>query len=192
VRRKRARAMSDLTASLHAKACLGRLSLSPGDCLDTRSGSCIRGVCSHPVAWAAPPPSPALTGEAMPRSQAYCIGRYEGTQSFLGRSAEPPRGSARATKVATEPQYVFGAATWVGTRIQKASQDPRPTDDCAGIHTAETKFEKSAPRGSLSLDKKRPSMWPHLSRSFSCLPHRMRSESLWTARRERVPRPGLA
>lgn len=40
---KRARSMSDLTASVHAQACIGPVSLSPCDCLDTRSGSCIRG-----------------------------------------------------------------------------------------------------------------------------------------------------
>jgi len=32
---------------------------------------------------------------------------------------------------------VFGAATWVGTRIQKSSQDTRPTADDAGVYTAE-------------------------------------------------------
>jgi transposase len=60
-----------LTASVNAKVCLGHLSLSPGDCLDTRSGSFIGGGGSHPVACAAPPLSPALTGEALTLSQAY-------------------------------------------------------------------------------------------------------------------------
>jgi hypothetical protein len=39
MRLNRARALSDLTASVNATACLGRLSLNPGDCLDLRSGS---------------------------------------------------------------------------------------------------------------------------------------------------------
>jgi hypothetical protein len=30
-----------------------------------------------------------------------------------------------------EPQYVCGAAIWVGTQIQKASQSTRPTNDYA-------------------------------------------------------------
>ena len=34
---------------------------------------------SHPVAWAAPPPSLARTGESMTLSRAYGVGRYEGT-----------------------------------------------------------------------------------------------------------------
>jgi hypothetical protein len=41
-----------------------------------------------------------------------------------------------------EPQYVLGAATRVGTRIQKSRQDTRPTDDCAGVHTAEKNSKK--------------------------------------------------
>jgi hypothetical protein len=36
-----------------------------------------------------------------------------------------------------EPQYVCGAATSVGTRIRKFSQDTGPTADDAGIDTAE-------------------------------------------------------
>jgi hypothetical protein len=71
---------------------------------------------SPPVAWAAPPPSPALTGEATTLSQAYCGGRYEGTALVLGRKDSPPRGSALVTHVRIAPPYVCGAATSVGTR----------------------------------------------------------------------------
>jgi hypothetical protein len=87
--------------------------------------------------WAAPPPRPALTGASTTRSPAYGVGRYAGTASLLGRSAAPPRGSAIVTAVPTEPPYVCGAAPAVGTRRQQARQDPRPTDDGAGMHTAE-------------------------------------------------------
>src|SRR5262245_12027407 len=54
-----------------------------------------------------------------------------------------------------EPQYVFGAATAVGTRIQKSSQDTTPSADNARNPKAE-KNEKTALRGSLSLDKRGP------------------------------------
>ncbi len=43
----------------------------------------------------------------------------------------------------------------VGARIRKSSQDTILTDDYAGVHTAGKK-QKSALRGSLSLDKKGP------------------------------------
>jgi hypothetical protein len=60
-----------LAASLNAEARRGRLSLSPTRCSDTRSGSFVRGVGSHPVACAAPPPSPARTGESTMLSQTF-------------------------------------------------------------------------------------------------------------------------
>jgi hypothetical protein len=82
----------------------------------------------------------------MTLSQAYGVERYEGTESFLGRREYPPRGAAIATPVATDPQYVCGAATGGGTRRQKSRQDTRPTDDCAGMHTAE-KNEKIRSQG---------------------------------------------
>jgi hypothetical protein len=70
-------------------------------------------------------------------SQAYCIGRYEGTPSFLGRREEPPRGSAIVTHVTMEPQDVCGAATSGCPRARKASEDTRPTANLAGVDTAE-------------------------------------------------------
>src|SRR4030095_4969292 len=54
-----------------------------------------------------------------------------------------------------EPQYVGGAATWVGTRIQKSSQSTRLRADNVGIRKAEKK-KKTAHRSSLSLDKGSP------------------------------------
>ena len=55
-------------------------------------------------------------------------------------------------QMAMDPQEVFGAATWVGTRRQKSRQDTRPIDDCAGTWKRKKK-KKTAHRGSLSLDK---------------------------------------
>jgi hypothetical protein len=60
----RARWMADLTASLHAKACIGPVSPSPGDGLDTRSGVDIGGVCSHTVGVCCPAPEPDTHGRA--------------------------------------------------------------------------------------------------------------------------------
>ena len=76
------------------------------------------------------------------------LGRYEGTDKFLGRRGYPLRGSAIVTHVMMEPQDVFGAATSVGTRIQKSSQDTTPSADNARNPKAE-KNEKTAHRGSL-------------------------------------------
>src|SRR5215510_2453926 len=63
-----------------------------------------------------------------------------------------------------EPQYVFGAATAVGTRIQKSSQDTTPSADNTRNPKAE-KNEKTALRGSLSLDKR----GPHTCWAFAAL-----------------------
>ena len=110
MRLHRARWLSDLTASLHAKACIGPVSQHPGDCLDPRSGFDPCGVCSPEVCMGCPSPEPDTPWRARHAQPAFCIGRYEGTESFLGRRAEPPRGSAIVTSVMREPQEVFGAA----------------------------------------------------------------------------------
>src|SRR4029453_4499153 len=55
----------------------------------------------------------------------------------------------------------------------------RPTVDDAKPWKAE-KTPKTAPRGSLSLDNWGPSMWPHLSSPFYCLPCLRWPWSLWT------------
>jgi hypothetical protein len=49
-----------------------------------------------------------------------------------------------------EPQYVCGAATSVGTRIRKVSQDTRPTADDAGVNTAGKK-QKNPLTGAVCL-----------------------------------------
>jgi hypothetical protein len=43
---------------------------------------------------------------------ALCIGRYEGTDKFLGRRALNRLVSALVAQAAREPQYVFGAAAY--------------------------------------------------------------------------------
>jgi hypothetical protein len=61
---------SSLTASVNAKRRLGPVSLSLARCLDTCSGSFRDGDRSK-VTCAAPPPSPALTGELSTLSQPF-------------------------------------------------------------------------------------------------------------------------
>jgi Transposase IS116/IS110/IS902 family len=136
-RLERACAKPSPAASVNAKAGRGPVSLSPGDCLAPHSGACLRGVCSPPVAWAAPPPSPALPGASTTRRQAYGIGRYEGTTSCRGRSGDPPRGAAIVTHVMMAPQDGCGAATFGGARAQKSSQNTPPTAHRASVDMAE-------------------------------------------------------
>jgi hypothetical protein len=70
-----------------------------------------------------------------------------------------------------------GVRTWTGKPRQNTL---RETND-ARTKTAE-KTQKSALRGSLSLDNRGPSMWPHLSSPFYGLPFRPGTRwSLWTA-----------
>jgi hypothetical protein len=97
-------------------------------------------------------------------------GRYEGTAFVLGRRGLPQCGSAIVTSVMIDPQYVGGAAHggWhPNTDIKSGHQ----TDCRLRRHShGGKKFEKSAHKGSVSLDKGSPSMWPPLSSSFYCLP----------------------
>ena len=101
---------------------------------------------SPPVAWAAPPPRLRLTGEPTTRSQAACGGGPRARHHCS--VAEDTRNAALQSPHpgATEPHYVCGATTWVGPRRQTARQDTRPTDDCAGMQTAE-KMEKIRSQG---------------------------------------------
>jgi len=59
----------------------------------------------------APHPSLVLTGQRDALSPIFCIGRYEGTEKFLGRRARNRLVSALVAQAAREPQYVCGAAT---------------------------------------------------------------------------------
>jgi len=151
----RARWLSDLTASLHAKACRGPVSQSPGDGLDTRSGFAPGGVCSHEVCVGCPSPEPDTHGRARHAQPAFCIGRYEGTASCRGRRAEPPRGSAIVTSVMMEPQYVFGAAM-LGWHLDMATKSAHTTACRLRPSLESGKKQKTAQRGHVSLDKGSP------------------------------------
>jgi hypothetical protein len=58
-----------------------------------------------------PAPEPGTHGRTVAVQPPLCRGRYEGTDTFLGRRRPPPRLAALATSRATEPQYVCGAGT---------------------------------------------------------------------------------
>jgi hypothetical protein len=89
-----------------------------------------------------PSPAPGTHGRVPSAPPGFCVERYEDTALLLGRRGYPPCGSAIITSVLMAPQYVCGAATWGGTRIQNSRQDTRPTADCAGVHTAEKHAKK--------------------------------------------------
>ena len=83
-----------------------------------------------------PAPAPGTHGRVPSAQPGFCVGREAGTTFVLGRSGDPPGGAARVPAGTRAPPAVVGAATRLGTRIQQSPQDPRPTDDCAGVHTA--------------------------------------------------------
>jgi hypothetical protein len=88
-----------------------------------------------------PAPEPRTNGRVNTTQPALCIGRYAGTALVLGRRGSHQWCSAIAMKVATEPPYVCGAATLVGTWARKSRQDTRPFATCAGTTKAEKKRE---------------------------------------------------
>jgi len=155
MRRHRARGLSDLTASLHAKACRRPVSQSPGDGWDTRAGCDPGGVCSHAVCVGCPSPAPDTHWRARHAQPALCIGRYEGTASLRGRRAEPPRGSAIVTAVMMAPQEVFGAAM-LGWHLDMATKADHTTACRLRPSLESGKKQKTAQRGRVSLDKGSP------------------------------------
>src|SRR4030095_4480210 len=79
-----------------------------------------------------PSPEPGTHWRTVPVQPLLCIGRYEGTDIFLGRQETTRRLLALAIAMVTEPQYVFGAATVGCTWSSKSSQQMRPTVDAPG------------------------------------------------------------
>jgi len=65
---------------------------------------------SHSAGGCCPAPEPGTHWRGKDTQPALCIGRYEGTEVFLGRSGSPQRFSAIVTKMTTEPRDVCGAA----------------------------------------------------------------------------------
>jgi hypothetical protein len=59
--------------------------------------------------------APAPTTTTLPVQPPLCIGRHEGADRFLGRGEPAGQVSARAIAMASEPQYVFGAAYFICT-----------------------------------------------------------------------------
>jgi len=121
-----------LTASVNAKAYIGpeypepsrvdwTLAPAPEIWLDGRQRT---STC------AAPPPSLNLTGERSPFSLTYCVGRYEGTDMFLGRRNPSVSFLAIVVSTAIEPpirvwrshvQSALAYGNHVGTRGQEAN-----------------------------------------------------------------------
>jgi hypothetical protein len=84
----------------------------------------------------------------------FCRGRYAGTDLLRGRR-EPPPLSAIAMALAVAPQEGFGAAHARRPSRAKPRQHTLPEEDGTRTYTAE-KSQKSAPRGSRSLDNGGP------------------------------------
>jgi hypothetical protein len=70
-----ARSKTCLAASVNAKVCLGRVSRSPGVCLDTRSGFSTCGVASPRGYVCCPFPEPDPNWRTSIVQPAFCIGR---------------------------------------------------------------------------------------------------------------------
>jgi hypothetical protein len=155
MRLHRARGLADWTASLNAKACIGPVSQSPGDCLAPRSGFDTGGVCAPAVGVGGPSPAPDTPWRARHAQPAFCLGRYEGTESVRGRREKPPRGSAIVTAVRMEPHYVFGAAMR-GWHLNMETKSAHTTACRLRPSLESGKKQKTAQRGSVSLDKGSP------------------------------------
>jgi Transposase IS116/IS110/IS902 family len=109
---------------------------------------------SSTVSVCCPSPEPGSHGRTMHVQPPFCIGRYEGTALFLGRRGPYGDFSAIACEGDRASIRVW-CSPLVCTCAQKSRQDMRPTVDCARPWKAEKK-QKTAPRGSLSLDKGSP------------------------------------
>jgi hypothetical protein len=66
---------------------------------------------SNTVDGCCPSPAPGTTWRTRPVQPPLCVGRYEGTDRFLGRGRPRAGLSVLAITMATEPPYVCGAAT---------------------------------------------------------------------------------
>jgi hypothetical protein len=72
-------------ASLNAQARIGRETLSPARCLDIRSRSSRMRREASTVDVGCPSPEPGAHGPTLRVAPALCLGRYEGTDTVLGR-----------------------------------------------------------------------------------------------------------
>src|SRR5262249_29004927 len=86
-----------------------------------------------------PSPEPGTNWRTVNVQPSLCVGRYEGTDIFLGRKETKRRLFALAIAMVTEPQYVCGAAMVGCTCSSKSSQQMRPTVGDAKPWKAEKK-----------------------------------------------------
>jgi hypothetical protein len=112
-----------------------------------------------------PSPEPETHWRTAPVQPPLCIGRYEGTDRFLGRRDHPERSLHSLSQRRENLNKCLVQPCW-GTRIRKRRRNTLPGMDCARPKAQRKKSQKSASRGSLSLDNRGPSMWPHLSSLF--------------------------
>src|SRR5215510_13651505 len=103
-----------------------------------------------------PSPEPGTHWGTSIVQPSFCIGRYEGTETFLGRSEAQLRLCARAIPRVRAPQDVFGAATswprqYPDIKSGHATDGRRPR-----LWNAEKKVQNPLLGGSVSLDKQGP------------------------------------
>src|SRR5215471_2209894 len=113
-----------------------------------RRESCLVDVCC-------PSPEPETNWRTAPVQPPLCIGRYEGTDRFLGRRAPPERSLHSLSPRRENLNKCLVQPCW-GTRIRKRRRNTLPGMDCARPKAQRKKSQKSAPRGSLSLDNRGP------------------------------------
>lgn len=94
-----------------------------------------------PVKVGCPSPEPGPHWHTHCVEPPLCLGRSEGTDTFLGRRKSHPCFSALAIAMVTEPPYVFGADTGCLACAQKSRQNTLPEDDDVRPNTAEKSWK---------------------------------------------------
>jgi hypothetical protein len=90
-----------------------------------------------PLSGCSPAPTPGSHGHTHGVELPLCLGQDAGTDRFRGRRGAPPRFSARASAMATEPPYGCGADTGCPsldreTTSEPVARDRRRQDQCRG------------------------------------------------------------
>ena len=141
-----------------------------------RRESCLVDVCC-------PSPEPETHWRTAPVQPPLCLGRYEGTERFLGRR-DPTEQSLHSSSLRRENLKKCLVQPCWGTRIRKRRRNTLPGMDCARPKAQRKKSQNSAPRGSLSLDNRGPHKgWAFLRASTSS------SQSNVTPSHSAAPRP---
>ena len=145
--------------------------------LQRRRGS-PQGAC------AAPPPSRARTGEATTLRQPFAADGMRGRHYCSGAEGNRHAALQSPHRWRLHLKTGWGQPCLVGTWARKSRQNTRRDDAAAGMYTAGKK-QKSALRGSVSLDKERPHKGsaPQCSHAPRCLFRKSYASIFWPQQR---------